>query len=93
MCLKEFCFPDCWKVSFLAPLFSNVRERSTAKNYCPLSLLSLVIKIFETFVNIRLADDLKKCDLFYDFQYDFRSSQLTADLLTGVCDRISSGTG
>ena len=32
MCLKEFCFPDCWKVSSVVPVFNNVGERSTAKN-------------------------------------------------------------
>ena len=41
-CLEESCFPDCWKVSSLFPVFKNVRERSTAKNYCPVSLLSMV---------------------------------------------------
>ena len=39
-CLKESCFPDCWKVSSLVPVFKNVGERSTAKNYRPASLLS-----------------------------------------------------
>ena len=34
-CLKESCFPDCWKVSSVIPVFKNVGERSTAKNYCP----------------------------------------------------------
>ena len=29
-CLRESCFPDCWKVSSVVPLFHNVRERSTA---------------------------------------------------------------
>ena len=38
-CLKESCFPDCWKVSSVVPVFKNVGERSTAKNYCPVSLL------------------------------------------------------
>ena len=31
-CLKQSCFPDCWKVSLLVPVFKNIRERSTAKN-------------------------------------------------------------
>ena len=35
MCLKESCFPDCWKVSLVVPVFKNVGERSTAKNYHP----------------------------------------------------------
>ena len=34
-CLKESCFPDCWKVSSVVPVFKNVGERSTAKNYRP----------------------------------------------------------
>ena len=41
-CLKESCFPDCWKFSLLVPVFKNVGERSIAKNYCPVSLLSVV---------------------------------------------------
>ena len=39
MCLKEFCFPDCWKLLLVVPVFKNVRERSTAKSYHPVSLL------------------------------------------------------
>ena len=63
-------------------------ERSTAKNYRPVSLLS-VVKVFEKLVNNRIVDHLEKCGLFSDFQYGFRSSQSTADFLTVVSDRIS----
>ena len=45
-CLKESFFPDCWKVSLVVPVFKNVGERSTAKNYRPVSLLSVVSKVF-----------------------------------------------
>ena len=41
MCLKESCFPDCWKASSVVPVFKNVLERSKAKNYRPVSLLSV----------------------------------------------------
>ena len=30
MCLKESCFPDCWKVALVVPVFKNVGERSSA---------------------------------------------------------------
>ena len=73
-CLKESCFLDCWKVSFLVPVFKNIVERSTAKNYHPVSLLSVVSKVFEKLVNNRIVDHLEKCGLFSDFQYGFRSS-------------------
>ena len=88
-CLKESCFPDCWKVSSVVPVFKNVGERSTAKNYHPVSLLSVVSKVFEKLVNNRIVDHLEKCGLFYHFQYGFRSSRSTADLLSVVSDRIA----
>ena len=37
-CLKESYFPDCGKVSLVIPVFKNGGERSTAKNYCAVSL-------------------------------------------------------
>ena len=73
-CLKESCIPYCWKVSLVVPVFKNVRERSTAKNYYPVSLLSVASKVIEKLVNNRVVDYLKKCGLFSDFQYGFRSS-------------------
>ena len=45
-CPKESCFPDCWKISSVFPVFKNVGERSTAKNYRPISLLSVVSRVF-----------------------------------------------
>ena len=89
MCLKESSFPDCWKVSVVVPVFQNARERSTAKVYRPASLLSVVSKVFEKRVNNEVDDHLEKCGLFSEFQYGFRSSRSTADLLTVVSDRIA----
>ena len=73
-CLRESCFPDCWKVSSVVPVFKNVGGRSTAKNCCQVSLLSMVSKVFENLVNNRIVDHLEKCGLFSNFQYGFRSS-------------------
>ena len=73
-CLKESCFPDCWKVLSVVLVFKNVGERSTAKNYCSVSLLSVVGKVFEKLVSNRIVDYLEKYDLFPDFQYGFRFS-------------------
>ena len=70
------CIQECW-------------ERSPTKNYRPVSLLSGVSKVFEKLVNNRIVDHIEKCGLFSDFQYGFRSSQSTADLLTVVSDRIA----
>ena len=87
MCITPFL--DCWKVSSVVTVFKNVGERSTAKSYCPVSLLSVASKGFEKPVNNAIVDHLELCGLFSDFHYGFRSSQSTADLLTIVSDRIT----
>ena len=67
----------------MAPVFKNIGERSIAKNYCPVSV-SKVSKVFEKLVNNMIVDHIEKSGLFSDFQYSFRSSRSTADLLTVV---------
>ena len=89
-CLKESCFPDCWKVSSVVLVFKNVGERFTLKNYHSVSLLSVLNKVFENLVNSTIVDHLEKCGLF-DFQYGFRSSQSTEYLLKVASDRIGRG--
>ena len=64
MCLKESCFPDSWKVSSVVPVFKNVGERSTTKNYRPVSLLSVASKVLEKLVNNRIADPLENVAFF-----------------------------
>ena len=64
-------------------------KRSTAKNYRPVGLLSVVGKVFEKLVNNGIVYHLEKCGLFSDLHYGFRSSQSTADLLTGVSYRTT----
>ena len=48
----------------MVPVFQNVGGRSTAKNYRPVSLLSMVSKVFEKPVSNRVVDHLEKYDLF-----------------------------
>ena len=52
-------------------------ERSIAKNCCPVSLLSVLSKVFKKLVNF---DYLEKFDFFSDFHYGFSSSWSNADL-------------
>ena len=64
----------------MVTILKSSGERSTAKKY----LLSVVHKIVEKFVNNKIVGHLEKYRLFSDFQYGFRSSRSTADLLTVV---------
>ena len=69
--------------------FKNVGERSSAKNYHPVSLLYVVSKVFQKLANYGIVDQPEKCGLFSDLQYGFRSSQPTLDLLTVASGRIA----
>ena len=73
----------------MVPVFENDGERSIAKNYRPLNLLSAVSKVFKKLVNIKIVDHLERSTLFSDFQYGFRSSRTTANFLIAVCERIT----
>ena len=70
-------------------MVGKVGGSCTTKNYHPVSLLTVVSKVFEKLVNNKLVDPLEKCFLFPDSQYDFRPSQLNANLLTVVSDKIA----
>ena len=49
----------------------------------------MLVKSLEKLINNRIVDHLEKCGLFSDFQYGFRFSRSTADLLTVISDRIA----
>ena len=51
----------------MVPVFKNIGKRSTAKNYRPVSLLSVVSKVFEELVNNRIVDYLEISGLFLIF--------------------------
>ena len=54
--LPTSCFPDCWNVSLVIPVFKNVVERSTAKTF--------TLLVFEKPVNNGIVNHLEKCGLF-----------------------------
>ena len=97
MCLKDSCFQIVGRSHRWSLYLIMLWEKSTAKNYHPVSLLFVISKIFEILVNNRILDHLQKCGLFSDFQDGFRSPRSTSGLLTVVSDRTawafnSSGT-
>ena len=73
MCLEESCFAGCWKVSSVV----LVGERSTAKNYHPVSLLSVVNKVFEKRVNNMVVDHLRNVAFF-----------LISSMVLGLLDQL-----
>ena len=62
-------------------VFKNVWQKSMTKNCHSGNLFSVVSKVFEKLINNRFLEHLKKCGLFFDFQYGCGSSRSTSDLL------------
>ena len=88
-CLKKKCFPSSWKISSVCPVFKNSGDRSSPSQYRPISLLSVMSKLFESVINKRVTQHLTKNNLLCDEQYGFRSSRSTADVLTVITHRVS----
>ena len=73
----------------MVPVFKNIGERSTAKNYHLVSPLSVVSKIFEKLVNNKLVDHLEKfCLSLISSPFSGLLDQQT-DYLTVASDRIA----
>ena len=88
-CIKEKCFPTSWKIASICPVFKNSGERSSPSQYRPISLLSIISKIFESILNKYTINYLNANNLLSDVQYGFRPSRSTADVLTVISHRIS----
>ena len=58
-------FPDCWKVSLVIPVFKMLGKGLQLRTTPSVSLLSVVSKVFEKFVNNRIFDHLEKSGLFF----------------------------
>ena len=87
-CLVESSFPSCWKCPSVVPVFKNSGERSDPWNYCPISFLPIISKVFESLINGALVSHLKSHGLFSDKQYGFRAARSTADHLTVITERF-----
>ena len=72
----------------MVSVIKSVGERYTSKNYHPVSLLSLVSKVFEKLVNNRIVGHLEHCG-FFVISSIVLGPRSNADLLTVVSDRIA----
>ena len=87
-CVSESCFPSCWKLASVIPAYKHSGERSDPRNYRPISLLSVISKVFECLISSPLVQHLDLHHLFSDSQYGFRAGRSTADVLTAISERV-----
>ena len=77
--------PDIWKTANVSPIFKK-GQRSSAKNYRPVSLTPVVCKVMESFIRDWLMQHLRTNGLLSDKQFGFVSGRSTSLQLLQVLD-------
>ena len=80
-------FPESLKTAKIIPIFKSGNSMECS-NYRPISLLSVVSKIFEKLVHKRVYTFLDKNNLIYNRQFGFRPKYSTSYALTDLIEDI-----
>ncbi|KAL7630118.1 UNVERIFIED_CONTAM: hypothetical protein RMT77_019747 [Armadillidium vulgare] len=80
LCLSTSTFPSCWKRALILPVQKKGKP-SQPSNYRPISLTSVLSKVFESILNRKIWKYLNSSNLFSDRQYGFGKKRFTGDLL------------
>ena len=88
-CLRQSCFPVLKGITDGPSIEEGLHLKTTVCRLCRRRLSSFFSKIFEKLINNGIVDNLEKCIFFSNFEYGFRSSRSTVDLVTPTSDRIA----
>ena len=83
--LHSGTFPDDWKCARVTPLFKQ-GEASDLNNYRPISVISVIAKVFKRIVSDQLYNFLSNEDIISTHQSGFRSSHSTLTALLEATD-------
>ena len=87
--LNDSKFPAIWKKSHVIPIHKK-DSRNNPSNYRPISLTSILSKVFEKAVLKYLLSHLLGNDLLYEFQSGFLPNHSTSHQLIEICHRIAA---
>ena len=79
--------PKCWKTKRISPLFKE-GDPEDCNNYRPISILPVVMKIFEKIVNHQISEFIDSNNLITNFQSGFRKNHSTDTAVLEVTDFI-----
>ena len=82
-------FPDACKIAKLKPLFKK-GSKTDPKNYRPIPLLPLILKVLERIVHEQSMEFLDKDNILYKFQSGFVKNHSTDFCLSYLTDKISN---
>ena len=78
-------FPDDWKCARVTPLFKQ-GEPSDLDNYRPISVISVIARVFERIIYDQLYNFLTNEDIISNYQSGFRSLHSTVTALLEATD-------
>ena len=83
--LRLGTFPDRWKIARITPIYKSGAKDDT-NNYRPISILSVLSKLFEKIAHDQLIDFLQSNKKLTQNQFAFRKLHSTITSLIGVSD-------
>ena len=78
-------FPKDWKCAKVPPIF-KAGYRNDVNNYRPISVISVLAKVFERIVYDQLCAYLEEHNIIHKFQSGFRSTHSTVTALLEATD-------
>ena len=81
--------PDDWKIALVSPIYKN-SPKCQVSNYRPISLTSIICKLFESIVRDALVQHLENNGLIRGTQHGFRRGGSCLSNLLQFLDRVTS---
>jgi hypothetical protein len=87
MSFSNGSYPSAFKKAKVIPLFKK-GDRKLPENYRPISLLSCINKLLEKILEKRLRNFLCQNNVFYEYQFGFRTGHSTTQALLEITNSI-----
>ena len=86
--LQDTVIPDDWKLATVSPIFKK-GNRHKAENYRPVSLTSIICKLFESIIRDHLVHYLESNILINNSQHGFRKGRSCLTNLLEFLDKVT----
>ena len=80
-------FPDQWKIACISPI-PKVANPTELKDYCPISILPVLSKVYEKQVLHQIADFIETQQVYNKHQSGYRKNHSTATILSNLYGNI-----